>query len=126
MGVAIYRDAEPDRWTEKVENRLRLEHDMLPTELQTIQLRVGQRTPKSLLRLGRISPHFVRALQEFGFRGHHFPTPTPPLKGRGLLQLLHQSHTIPVSLNGLGSIGGIVASLSSHCQKPTSIQRPSL
>ena len=132
MRVAIEFDPQPDPRTEEIENCLSLKHDMLAAKLQTIQLGVRKRPPKPDFRLGRIAPHLMRASQQLRFRGHHFPTPTPPLKGRGYFSPTpshpkpHQLHTIPVSLNGLGSNGGIVAGLSSHCQYPTSIQRPSL
>ena len=83
MRVAVYFDPQPNRKTEEIKNRLSLEHNMLTAKLQTIQLRIGERPPKPHLRLGRISPHLMRASQQLRLSGHHFPTPTPPLKGRG-------------------------------------------
>jgi TupA-like ATPgrasp len=40
--------------------------------------------------------------------------------------LIPQSRTTPTSANLFGSTGGTTGSFSSHCQKPTSIQRPCL
>ena len=83
MRIAIDLHPKPDPRTEEVQNRLSLVHDMLATILEAIQLGVRKRPPQSDLRLGRIPPHLMRASQQLRLSGHHFPTPTPPLKGRG-------------------------------------------
>ncbi len=122
--IAINFDREGDRRTEEIDYRFRLYHHMLPTKLQAAQLSVGQRSPQPLLGFRGVSAHHIRALQKFGFRGTALPHPNPSPEGEGLRN--YQFHTMPTSLNGLGSRGGMVESLRRTCQKPTSIQRPAL
>ncbi len=86
MRVAVDLHPKPDPRAEEVQNCLSFEYNMLTTKLEAIELGIRERPPKPHLRLGRISPHLMRASQQLRFRGHHFPTPTPPLKGRGLVK----------------------------------------
>jgi len=84
MGVTIDFDAQTNRRTEEVDNRLGFEHDVLPAKFETVELSVGERSPKALFGLGRVAAHFVSALQKFSFGGHRVPHPNPSPKGEGL------------------------------------------
>jgi len=82
MAVPVHLDRQPNRRAKEIEDRIRFTDHVLTPEFVLAKLAIGQRPPQALLRFGRITPHFLRAPQEFRFSFHWNPPPQPSFRPR--------------------------------------------
>lgn len=77
MRIAIDFNRKPNRWAKEIDDRERFKYHMLTPEFILSKLAIGESPPQTLLGLGRIAPHFLRALQKLNLSHRWHPPPQP-------------------------------------------------